>query len=266
NEGFVPEKLSHGVHHVFSKDGARYELHFGIPGMPSGEAGERCSVYFSDLIEKSVLKDTSFGRLRVPSDFHHGLILLLHTAHHLTNSGVGLRHLCDWAVFRASLDDEEYNRVFKAPLSDIGLWKFAGCLDEICRRYLFRDAACGRIPDGADTTDDTAEALLNDFFAGGNLGQKDPDRSREAYMITSGHENRTKPGRALALMTDMVRQKWPASNRFAVLIPVGVVFFGVRYLALASVGKRPALRLKKYVSAADERDGLYAKLELFCRE
>ncbi|MCR5042519.1 MAG: nucleotidyltransferase family protein, partial [Clostridia bacterium] len=47
NEGFVPEKLSHGVHHVFSKDGARYELHFGIPGMPSGEAGERCSVYFS---------------------------------------------------------------------------------------------------------------------------------------------------------------------------------------------------------------------------
>ena len=42
----------------------------------------------------------------VPSDAHHGLILLLHMGHHMVAEGLGLRHLCDWALF---LKHEQHN-------------------------------------------------------------------------------------------------------------------------------------------------------------
>ena len=40
-------------------------------------------------------------KIRIPAPFHHGLILLLHTVHHMLGEGIGLRHLCDWGgIFR----------------------------------------------------------------------------------------------------------------------------------------------------------------------
>ena len=50
--------------------------------------------------KKRRIIQNSGGEFAIPSDFHHGLVLLLHTISHMTASGVGLRHLCDWLVLR----------------------------------------------------------------------------------------------------------------------------------------------------------------------
>ena len=56
-----------------------------------------------DIQEKAILVDNAYA---VPSDLHHGLILLLHNASHMTAGGIGLRHLCDWAVYMERMTDD----------------------------------------------------------------------------------------------------------------------------------------------------------------
>ena len=120
-EGFTAEKTSHGFHHVFSKDGCHFELHYAIPGVPEGETGDRCKALLQDILSRSAVRHTPFGDMRLPSTFHHGLILLLHAAHHLTNSGIGLRHLCDWAVFAGTVPEADFSAMYGDCLRRLGL-------------------------------------------------------------------------------------------------------------------------------------------------
>ncbi len=260
-EGFTPEKLSHKIHHVYIKDGCRYELHFGIPGVPEGAAGDRCRAYFEDMTDRSVLRQTPFGPMRVPAPFHHGLILLLHTAHHLTHSGVGLRHLCDWAVFRAKMPEEVWRKTFEEPLRTLGLWRFARCLTDLSARYLGCPASPAEPVDAA-----IADGLLADALDGGNLGQKNVVRSREAYLITAGKRSQSTPRRFFAVMTDMINQKWPVTKKIKLLVPVGWGFYGARYLCRAAAGKRPKLYAREALRGAQERTALYNQFRLFEEE
>ena len=260
NSGFKPEKMSHGVHHVFVKDGCRYELHFSVPGVPEGERGDACRACFEDLTARSSVRDTPFGPLRLPDPFHHGLILLLHTAHHLTYSGIGLRHLCDWAVFVADASkDKAFWVRFTAALGALGIRRLAAALTDISTRYLGCPA-----PQNTEETDEAlSDALLSDLFSGGNLGQKDVSRSRQAYLITSGTESRSKLRRMFSVLTDMIWQKWPISKRIRILVPVGWAYFGLRYLIRAALGKRPGLYIKASLRGAQARTSLYDHLRLY---
>lgn len=258
--GYEPLKTSHSVHHVYRKDGCRYELHFEIPGIPEGETGEKCREFFRDMIERSVIEKTSFGEMRVPSLFHQGLITLLHMAHHLTNSGIGLRHLCDWAVFVAAIPDGEYSAMFSDALQKLGLRRFARCLTELCVRYL----GC---PVNMPLSDEKlSDEILSDILAGGNFGQKDIARTRQAYLITSGSAGRSKLLRFLHVLTDMVCQKWPVAKKCRLLIPFGWIYYSIKYLIRAAAGKRPGLYARRALSGAVERTGIYDRLRLFEEE
>ena len=258
-EGFTAEKTSHRFHYVFSKDGLRYELHFSVPGIPEGAAGERCREYFRDMIARSAVRHTPFGDMRLPSAFHHGLILLLHAAHHLTNSGIGLRHLCDWAVFADTVPPAEFREMYEKCLHTLGLWRFACCLTDICVRYLHMEPkAWAADPDRA-----LGDDLLADFFASGNFGQKDVVRTRQAYLITSGQAHHSKLRQFFSVLLDMIYQKWPLSKKIKLLVPFGWAFYALRYLFRRLAGKRPKLYVRAAVRGADARIALYDKLRLF---
>lgn len=62
---------------------------------------------------------------RVPSDFHHGLVMFLHRYSHLMDAGIEIRHLCDWALFLNSIEEKEFLMLFQEPLQNMGLWVFA---------------------------------------------------------------------------------------------------------------------------------------------
>ena len=258
-EGFAPLKKSHGTHHVYKKDGCRYELHFAIPGIPDGEKGARCRAYFRDMLERAAVRETPFGPMRTPAPFHHGLILLLHMAHHMTYGGIGLRQLCDWAVFEASLTDADLRAAFTDALQKTGLLRFADCLTDLCVRRL--GCPAGRLPAEADPA--VADALLEDFFESGNFGQKDVARSRQAYLITSGTKNRSRLGRLLSVMLDMSYQKWPVTKKIKLLVPVSWAYFTILYLWRAARGRRPKLYARAALDGARTRTALYDKLRLF---
>lgn len=252
----------HLCHYVFCQDKFLFELHFSLAGMPEGEAGEKIRGFLTDMTEKSHEEKIENAIFRMPSGFHHGLIILMHTYHHLLSEGIGLRHLCDWAAFVNSFSDADFCNLFEEPLRSVGLWRFAqimGCLVHTALEIPYRDwmgtvdeELCGR--------------LLKDIFAGGNFGNKDAARTNQGLAIS----NRGKDGvdRNIVLQTvvslnQLAKSRFPIFARVPVLRPFGWIalcfYLGVRILT----GKRELPNLRGMVRESKERKALYAEFHLF---
>lgn len=42
--------------------------------------------------------------------------MLLHLFSHLTGARIGIRHLCDWALFLNSIEEKEFLKLFQEPI------------------------------------------------------------------------------------------------------------------------------------------------------
>lgn len=263
SEGFQAWGEKHICHIVYRKNMAHLEMHFEPSGIPYGRAGDLVREYLSDAIEMAIETDTEFGKMIMPSKFHHGLVLLLHTSHHLTGEGVGLRHLCDWAVFVDSLTDELFCELFEEKLKAIGMWKFAQILTQTAVHYL----GCKEKKWVGKEEQEVTKAIILDIFAGGNFGKKDIERSNESRIISNRGKSgigRTSMFRQLFLsLNEVVRTRWGISKKCPVLLPIGWIFFGVKYLIWIVMGKRKAIHPKKMIEGASARRDLYQKLQLF---
>ncbi len=264
--GFKVSDKSHGDHLVYTDNICRYELHTEPAGMPKGEAGEFVKTYLVDLLEKSEKKNTLFGQVVVPSAFHHGLIILLHTCHHLTSSGVGLRHLCDWAVFVNSLSDNEFVELFQEKFKNIGLWNFACVLTEVCEKYL----SCPAKKWVGQVDEKLVDGLAEDIFKGGNLGQKSDDRSHEAMIMPKygdeEHKEKSNSKKFIAYVNQAVKNNWKNAEKNKLLLPIGWAYFGGRYVFRSLKGERPKINVNSFVNEAKKRTEMFNQLKLFEKE
>ena len=168
--GLKPWDVDHICHIVYKAKQKFYELHFDISGVPSGKLGNLVHKYLEDVFDKSFSHITSNGSMQLPSKFHHGLIILLHTSHHLTGEGIGLRHLCDWAVLLNSCSDEEFRDLFEEKFKAIGMWRFACVLSQICINYL----GCKPKKCLSPIDESISTRLIEDILFGGNFGKRIP--------------------------------------------------------------------------------------------
>ena len=258
--GYQPTGKNHDVHDVYIGKVCRCEMHFQPSGIPEGKAGVKVRKYLSGLLEESQTVQTELGEITVPSTFHHGLIILLHMCHHLTGDGLGLRHLCDWAVFLGTIGEEKFIETFEKPLKDIGLWDFAKIMTYISCRYLGLDET----DFSKDADKELADYILIDIIIGGNFGQKKADRSHESLLISSKNEKKVSMLRQFFISANsIVYHNWKAARRFKILLPIGWIFFGGRYLIRSLLGKRPKVRPNKVAKHASERIDIYSRLNLF---
>lgn len=262
-DGFVPWKENHICHIVYQKEQAHLEMHFEPAGVPHGRSGEKVREYLADIMEQSQEISYENGKICVPSVFHHGLILLLHTSHHLLGEGIGLRHLCDWAVFSSGFSEVEFRETFEEKLKEVGLWKFACIMTQTAQRWL----GCPYQSWAGAPNETLTDALICEIFAGGNFGRKQEDKFYETYLISSRGKDGV--GRTTMLrqffisLNDMVSTHWAAAKRIPILFPAGWLFFGCRYFWRIVRGKRPPFRPKKIIQNAAERKSLYKEFELF---
>ncbi len=248
-------------HRVFSYKGCRYELHTEPAGIPNGETGEIVKGYLSDTISKAKYQNTVFGQLKTPDEFHHGLIMLLHMSHHLNGEGIGLRHLCDWAVFVSDIGVEKFEELFEEPLKELGLWHFALVLNQVCGSFL----GCSEYVVEDEKLQDLSTEFLNDLFAGGNLGQKSDNRTHEALVLSDD----TDKGYMKNLFDSanrIVYKNWSFCRKVKILLPVGWLFFGLRYAIRSLKGERPHIDLKEIKEEAVKRKDLYSRLKIFIKE
>ena len=258
--GYKSTGRNHDVHDVYLGQNSRAEMHFQPSGIPKGKAGVKIRKYLSGLLENSEKVQTELGEITVPSTFHHGLIILLHMCHHLTGDGLGIRHLCDWAMFLNKIGEEKFIELYENVLKDIGLWEFTKTITLICCEYL----GLPGMKWAQDADKKLADYILIDIIIGGNFGQKNADRSHESLLITSKNEKESSMLRQFVISANnIVYKNWKAARKLKFLLPIGWLFFGGRYIIRSVLGKRPKIRPQKVAKEASERMDIYAELKLF---
>lgn len=244
------------------KDGVACELHRRINGVPNNSVGDIVNKYLNDIFEKSEEYKTSNGICIVPSKFHHCLILLLHTASHLTSEGVGLRHLCDWAVFVNSFTNDEFVNTFEKPLKDMGLWRFAQLLTLCCIKYLGCDAKDW----AGDIDEDLLENIVTDILNGGNFGVNNLDRYSQIKYISDREIGTVAQKNAFVQLLSSINAKskneFPFVKKSVVFLPVGWLFTICKHLYLIIIGKR-YLDGVSIITNAKKRKDIYDEFRLF---
>lgn len=256
----------HHFHIAYERGLSTWEMHESIGGIPNDNCGDKIRVYLSDIIERSVLYEYSGIAFRMPCMFHHGLILLIHTAEHLTSTGIGLRHLCDWAVFANRIPDDEFVTLFEEKLKAVGLWNFACLLTFVSEKYL-HIRHCTWLESVPTPSDELLEKMIVDIFKGGNFGTKDKHRLNQAKLISDSETRRAGSKgalRQLALsLNAKSRERIPIIKKAPILMPIGWILTTSWYIGLLIQGKRPSINVKKMVKGAEERRAIYKEFKLF---
>lgn len=241
-----------GIHIAFHRlPNSVWELHRSLNGIPNGKTGDACRKYMSDIVKHAQNFDDNGEIIKVPGKFHHGLVLLLHTASHLTSEGIGLRHLCDWAVFVSSFNSSEFVELFEYKLKECGLWQFAMILTKLSINYLGApNKEC--VP---DFENDFLEAIICDIFSGGNFGQKDADRYRQIKYISNRGEHTIDNKGVFKQVLNTISKKAETEQKSKAKV--------LSEYAKMVMNKERKLDNKKTITAAQERKDIYSRFELF---
>ena len=259
DQGFSLIEEDDGSHHQALLNGnTTWEVHHSVSGIPDGIMGKLCRNKLSGIIEKAVLYSTDSGEFLIPDEYHHGLVMLLHTVEHIASTGVGLRHICDWAVFVNSMSEEKFTELLRKDLKDIGLWRFAKILTALCTRYL-------GLPESEfekDIDDALLSDMMEDVLAGGNFGKKDVDRYHGS-MLTSKDSGGGFVKSAFQTLNKRAKVRMPITGKVPVLLPIGWAYVGVNHLVMIRKGQRPAIHAKQTLEKSTKRRELNKSYRLF---
>lgn len=247
-------------HRELSHGSTILELHFAIPGIPFGRAGELARARAEGMLSRRVVRELDGQKFLSPSPEDHALILLLHTQNHMQECGVGLRHLCDWAAFLRAEEGAAFWPELLAFLKKLGLLRFAAVLSKTCAMYL----GAPLLDFAKDAPEDLAQALLEDILTGGNFGRRDAQHSGSVMFTPSfrGEERRqTRLGKLWESLLGGVRTHHPIVRKAPVLIPFFALWRALVYLVRSLLGKRE--RLDALAPRAKDRENLFRALRLF---
>ena len=244
----------HEKHKLYRKNHVTYELHRRIVGIPSGSLGKQYDQFFNDIIECSIPFKHQDSICLIPSHKHHCVILLIHTAEHMLSSGIGLRHLMDWASFINQMNDEFFMNM-KPILKELGIWHLCCVFTALCSKYLG-----SRTFDWASSIDSTyLEEVMIDLFTLGDFVVEKPTQEESSLQKDKALSS------FITLLNKRVR-RIPIIDQYPVLMPFGYIFITVRYIGRIFLGKREFKTVKETINRYGERSELLEKLELFKEE
>lgn len=260
DEGFISSNEQHENHIVFKKGTANLEMHFKVSGIPKNEIGKNISDFLNEALYNSVSKNVGSGNFLAPSDTAHGIILLLHTAHHLLNEGLGLRHLLDVGFFVDKfLEKEEFEKVFIKKVKEYKLYEFLKIISLTNHIYFNLNT----FEDSFSVDKKICEQLINDILSAGNFGNKDSTYRYSGILITDNKNgvNKSKASAAFATVKQTMYTKYPFLKRFKILYPFMFVYRIIKYFFLMLFGKRKTIASLSTV--AEKRKELYKKMQIF---
>lgn len=264
SQGLKRWKQEHDAHIVYRGEGKMHlEMHYNVAGIPEGKPGEIIRDYLKDIFENPKVQNIGAESFVIPSHFHHGLILLLHTIHHLTGEGIGLRHLCDWAVFENSLSNREFCDLFEERLKKVGLWIFAQVLTRASIKYLgAEDREWSKLDNDAPV-----DALMEDILSAGNFGNKDRDRSKQTLLISSRGKNgvghNSMFSQFIQSMNYRINLRWSFTKKNGLCLILGWILYCIRYVGLIITGKRKVINASELVHESSRRRSIYKDLKLY---
>ena len=256
----LKEGLDHGKHHFeMTKKGVTIEVH-KRPGGINREKTDKNSelvAFFQqglDSVEWKELYDYTFPVL---PDLQNGIMLLLHTAQHLSTTGIGLRHLIDWMLFAERyLSDECWTQEFEQAAKKAEVDTLAGVLTRTCQIYL---GLCSEISWCRDIDRELCDATMDYFIQQGEFGNKSRDRASRIIA-----ENRT--------LTDYLRYfdrsstySMPAAAKIPLMRPLAwsyQLFRYIRYLTKMALEKDSVSTMQKSIASGMQKRELLDRLKI----
>lgn len=257
DNGFIC-KEKNSYHSEFVKGKMIYEMHIDIAETIDGKS---CySDMIEDIIRKSNVVNSSVGAIRIPSKFHHGVTMLVHMQRHMmTGSGIGLRHLVDWAVFVNSIDNDEWIEIFEEKLKKVGLWKFAETISKTASIYI-------KLPEKewfSNADKELAAALICDILDGGNFGRKSTTRNMQ--KIVSANGDKSKMVRLLQGLNSWIYTKYPICSKYKILLPMFYVLHSFK-IFFKVVFKRSEYKFSEVFKKGEEQYNMYEKFGFYREE
>lgn len=263
----VPSGLSE--HHVSFSDGACHiELHHSVNGIPKdGDAARMLRSLFSHAVDCTEECHVGEHTFCAPKPLLQSLVLLLHTASHISQSGIGLRHLVDWALFmqRALAPEKISARSMKTMLltwEQCGLLHFARLLSMATTRAFGTPI----MPWFANVDVKKADLLLTDFLASGNLGKR---RFRDEYGTTLITNKATVASAQVPLAVRVWKNvvsstdaHFPAVRRYPVLY-IGALPFNLLIKGCELCRRKQLFRFGKTLQISHRRLQFIDSLSLF---
>lgn len=99
------------------------------------------------------------------------LLLMTHSLKHLLNEGIGLRQLCDVAMFLKAEHEHLDGEVLQKNLKDWGIYHWANMVYSFCVKHL--GLSINYLPYSFDMKAYKSELLLEEVWQTGNFGQMD---------------------------------------------------------------------------------------------
>ena len=262
SQGFhAPEdSFAHPYHIDFYKNSIVAELHYAVSTFPDSPAGAEAKKYMESWQEQLRQKHIGKYTFQSLSDSHQALSLLLHMERHMTTGCIGLRQLCDWAVFLTSVMPEYFEDQILPELKICGLKEFAGVLTRTAIRYLGLNSAYGMPFQSVRERD--VQAMIEEIFRAGSIHNKNNTKDGSNFFVD---ESGTASAMRVfaARINSLARRKFPVTKKLPFLLPLFWMYIPLRYWIRSLMGKRRRKSLLHTITVTKQRKRLYRALDLF---
>lgn len=197
--------------------------------------------YNAGFFARAQVRHIEGVRLLTLDDTDHMSFLLLHAYKHFINSGVGLRQICDIALW-AQAYDIDWQRV-KDTMSAIGGEYFAAAIFDAAEKY------CGLSLPGI-WPEANCTALIEDALSGGVYGSADMSRRHSGTMTLSAVESAYEKKAHIPLVRTLfpnravMEESFPWVKKSAAALPLAWSVRIIRYLARQGEGNSAADSVK----------------------
>lgn len=245
----------HDFHYEFIKGNRIAEMHYSISSKT--EFGFDPSVLTDDILKSARVCATPYGEIRIPSAYHHAIIMLLHVYRHYVKNGIGLRHLVDWAVFVNSADYDSVATELSEFTESWHLTNFCRMLSQVSCEYL---GITKKESFGCFDAKLSSE-FMNDILNAGNFGRKKESSLQHLFNSeTLDRKGKNYISTFFSSIKERVCFYWPRAEHNIFILVAGTVVFTVRYLFRAIIGKGAKIHLIRDYRNAKKQAALHQKL------
>ena len=257
---FQEDSFAHPYHIDFYKNSIVTELHYAVSTFPDLPAGAEAKKYMESWQEQLQQKHIGNYTFQCLSDSHQALSLLLHMERHMTTGCIGLRQLCDWAVFLTSVMPDYFANQILPELKLCGLKQFAGVLTKTAIRYLGLNSAYGMSFQSIRKRD--IQAMIEEILRAGSIHNRNNTNDGSNFFVDES-------GTALAVrvfaarINSLAKKKFPVTKKLTFLLPLFWLYLPLRYWFRSLMGKRRRKSLLRTITVTKQRKRLYRALNLF---
>ena len=259
---YVFHESDHEFHMGFTRPGSYVELHYNVTKLPDSAGGRAVKNETDTFLDNICQGWVGKHKFPVLSEPNQAVSLLLHMIRHMFESGIGLRQLCDWAVYMETANIALIENETLPILENCGLRKYAEIATRSCVKYL------GLSEDNViwcmNATDEECRLFIADVFREGNMGSANQERMATWLIDTSEMGNKSSSLKALIVrLNQLAYAHFPVARKYTILLPLFWIYLPLRYFWRAMFGKRPKRSLRNALKNAKMQRALYESVKAF---